>query len=139
MPVTPANIEETDRGTIVIADDDPDVLAVLRDRFVGAGYTVRTAHHGAEAIAVLQEVLTPVAIFVDLMMPGVLGHSVLQFIQSEQRFAATPVAVVTGSPELAPAGFRVFAKPAKFAMLLDYAQRPPAISRAARGTITPIG
>ncbi len=124
MHTFPPMSPTTDRGTIVIADDDPDVLAIVSARFTDAGYCVRTASHGAEAIAVLQEVAAPTAIFVDLMMPGVLGHSVLEFIQSETRFATCRVAVVTGSPELAPAGVRVFTKPATFAALLDHVERP---------------
>lgn len=124
MSLEPTTNAKADRGTIVLADDDPDVLAIVSARFIHAGYCVLTASHGAEAIAVLQEVEAPTAIFVDLMMPGVLGHSVLEFIQSEKRFDSSRVAVVTGSPEFAPAGVRVFTKPAKFALLLDHVERP---------------
>src|ERR1700690_1485248 len=96
------------RRIVVIADDDPDVRMILSDQFTAAGYDVRLAAHGAEAIALLQEIPTPAAIFVDLMMPGIVGHSVLEFIRSEQRFADSSVAIISGSPERAPAGYKLF-------------------------------
>ncbi len=113
------------RSTVVIADDDPDVRSILADQFEAAGYDVRLAAHGAEAISILQEIPTPSAILVDLMMPGIVGHSVLEFIRSEKRFAGTSVAIISGSPELAPAGYTVFTKPVRFAKLLDFVQHPP--------------
>src|SRR5438128_560663 len=100
-------------GPIVIADDDDDVRDVISARFANAGYDVRTACHGAQMIEVLQGLEGAKAIFVDLLMPGIVGHSVLQFVQSERKFDGVPVAAVTGSPELAPAGVKVFTKPAR--------------------------
>jgi CheY-like chemotaxis protein len=113
------------RSTVVIADDDPDVRMILSERFEAEGYDVRVASHGAEAIALLQEIPPPAAVLVDLMMPGIVGHSVLDFIRSEPRFAATSVAIISGSPELAPAGYEVFTKPVRFAKLLEFVQRAP--------------
>lgn len=115
---------------IVIADDDDDVRDVLSLRFANAGYDVRTASHGAQMITVLQGLEGAKAIFVDLLMPGVVGHSVIDFVQHEEKFAGVPVAAVTGSPELAPAGVKVFPKPARFDELLAFAEkrafrRPP--------------
>lgn len=111
--------------TIVIADDDADVRMILTDQFIAAGYTVRTAAHGAEAIALLQEIPTPMAILVDLMMPGIVGHSVLEYIRNERRLASARVAIISGSPELAPAGYQLFTKPVTFAQLLAFVRRPP--------------
>lgn len=98
---------------------------ILADGFRGAGYEVRTASHGAEAIAVLQEIPTPYAIFVDLMMPGIVGHSVLEYIRSEPRLTGCRVAIISGSPELAPAGYRLFTKPTKLATLLEFLRHVP--------------
>ena len=113
------------RETVVIADDDPDVRMILSDGFRAAGYEVRTAAHGAEAIALLQEIPPPAAILVDLMMPGIVGHSVLEFIRGERRFGGSRVAIISGSPELAPAGYRLFTKPVRFATLLEFVRSVP--------------
>ncbi|HLL21463.1 MAG TPA: response regulator [Kofleriaceae bacterium] len=105
---------------VVLADDDADVREILAERFCGAGFEVKTACHGAEMILLLQQCPVPDAIFVDLLMPGVVGHSVLDFVRAEPRLAHVPVAIVSGSPELAPAGYPLFTKPVRFAPLLQF-------------------
>jgi CheY-like chemotaxis protein len=108
---------------IVLVDDDEDVIALLSERFIAAGYEVITAANGGEAIALLEELgALPTAMFVDLLMPGVVGHSVVDYVRSEHRFEGVPLAVVTGSPELAPDGVSVFTKPARFETLLEFAR-----------------
>ncbi len=109
-------------GLIVLAEDDADVRDVLAHRFEQAGYEVKTAAHGAEAIELLQHQV-PAAIFVDLILPGVVGHSVLEFIRSQPTLSSALVAIVSGSPELAPAGYPVFKKPVPFSTLLAFVQR----------------
>jgi CheY-like chemotaxis protein len=109
-------------GCIVIADDDDDVRDLLAYRFEQQGYEVVTACDGAEMIRRLEEVDTPVAIFVDLLMPGIVGGSVVDFIRSEPRLANVPTAIVTGSAELAPKDATVFRKPVPFDVLLGFVQ-----------------
>lgn len=104
----------------MIVDDDDDVRVVLALRFASAGYAVATAANGAEMIHLLASSDPPTAIFVDLLMPGVLGTSVLEYVQHDVRLADVPTAIVTASPELAPGGFRVFTKPTPFRVLLDF-------------------
>ena len=41
-------------------------------------------------------------------------------MRHSERLADVPVAIVTAAPEQAPAGYRVFAKPAPFRPLLDF-------------------
>jgi CheY-like chemotaxis protein len=105
---------------IVVADDDPDVRDLLADRFAQAGYDVDTAADGAKMIELLERDRIPAGIFVDLMMPGIVGHSVLDYVLHEPRLADVPVAIVSGSPELAPAGWTLFQKPVRFAKLLEF-------------------
>jgi hypothetical protein len=51
-------------------------------------------------------------------MPGALGTSVVEYARSHLR--DVPIAVITGSPDLAPAGTQVFTKPLHVASLLDF-------------------
>lgn len=90
------------------------------------GYDVGTASNGAEMIELLESSVRPTAIFVDLMMPGVLGTSVLEYLQSQPRLSDVPTAIVTGTPERAPPGYRVFTKPAHFDSLRDFVQQASA-------------
>ena len=45
----------TDRESILIVDDDPDVTSVLREYLEGEGYAARAVHTGAEGLRTLQE------------------------------------------------------------------------------------
>lgn len=105
----------------MLAEDDADVRTILADQFTRAGFEVRTAAHGGEAIECLAS-CTPDAVFVDLLMPGILGQSVLEFIATQPHLGQVQVAVVSATPDLAPPGYTVFAKPARFATLLAFAQ-----------------
>jgi CheY-like chemotaxis protein len=125
-----------DQRPIVIADDDREIRDVLSYRFSSAGWRVLTAVDGADMIALLETVDRAAAIFVDLLMPGVVGHSVIDYVQHTPRFRDVPLAVISASPELAPAGVQIFTKPARFAQLLDFVEGrgTPRLIRAARGT-----
>jgi two-component system, cell cycle response regulator len=58
--------------SILLVDDDELVLAHVQSMVRAAGFEVRTAPGGAEAIASLEETFTPVVI-ADLNMPGMSG------------------------------------------------------------------
>lgn len=60
---------------------------------------------------------------IDLLMPGVVGHELLEFIESEERFASIPIGIVSGSPELAPEGYALFPKPLNVPPLLEFVRQ----------------
>ncbi len=105
---------------ILIVDDDPDVRDLLTSQFTRAGYEVRAAADGAEAIEALTNAEPPSAIVTDLHMPGLVGQELLEYVQSDERLHGVPVAVVSAHPQLAPAGVQVFPKPTRFSRILDY-------------------
>lgn len=113
-------------GVVVVADDDDDVRMVLEERLGAAGYEVATAADGTDLMHLLDTIETPMAILIDLRMPGILGTSVLEYMRGDPRLAGIATAIVTGSPELAPPGFPLFAKPARFADLLAFVQQAAA-------------
>ncbi len=94
---------EGQTGPILIVDDDPQACA-LYQRMVGQaapGYAVQVAHHGAEALAALAEVV-PALVILDLVMPEVDGFAVLAQIRADCRTSRVPVLVISGqllSPE----------------------------------------
>ena len=57
---------------ILVVDDDPEILAMLRDFLEGEGLAVKTAANGAEALDALQE-LAPALILLDMRMPVLDG------------------------------------------------------------------
>jgi len=106
--------------TLLVVDDDPDIRMMLCELFGREGYRVETATDGAAAILFLESHEPPAAIVLDLLMPGIVGSSVLSYLASHQGLADVPVAIVSSSPHLAPPGYRLFKKPLRFALLLEF-------------------
>ncbi len=63
-------------GTVVIAEDDPDVMRIVDAQVRAAGYTAITAVNGEEALAAVGA-HAPEVLVLDLMMPKVNGFDVL--------------------------------------------------------------
>lgn len=110
----------TPAPTVLIVDDDADLRFLMSELLVEAGYSVSLARNGADAIDALERDAPPAAVLTDLLMPGVVGMSVLDYLRASTRLADVPVAVISGSPELAPPDTRVFVKPVVFGEVLEF-------------------
>lgn len=110
---------------VLIVEDDPEIRAALEELMVGEGYDVALASNGADAISILEEELDarPCAVLVDLVMPGVVGQELLEFLRSDASLSTIPVAIVSASPQLAPHGYTVFKKPLDLPPLLDFVKQ----------------
>lgn len=60
---------------VLLVDDEPDILELLRYNLVRAGYTVSVAANGKEALK-LAKAMVPDLIVLDIMMPGMDGVEV---------------------------------------------------------------
>lgn len=79
--------------TILIVDDNDDVRELLQELMEGAGYTVRLAADGEEAVQ--QFLVEPSDLVItDIRMPKRNGLQVLAAIQAAR--PGTPVIVLTG-------------------------------------------
>lgn len=83
------------RGHILVADDEPHIRRVLVAILESAGYAVREAHDGGEALEALEAVHPPDFFLLDLMMPRASGIDVLGRIRSDPRHRHTPVIILT--------------------------------------------
>ncbi len=86
--------------TVVVADDDPAIRKIVRDRLVAAGHVVEQAADGVEALAAVEH-LSPELLLLDLQMPVTDGFAVLETLR--ERLDAPIVIVITahGSIEAA--------------------------------------
>jgi diguanylate cyclase (GGDEF)-like protein len=88
-----------DRPTILVADDDPDLLATLGFRLQERGYHVLMANDGVEALDMARR-SRPDLVILDVMMPRENGYRVCRMIKEDERagkFAAKiPVILLTG-------------------------------------------
>jgi DNA-binding response OmpR family regulator len=77
--------------TILVVDDEPAIVQVIRERLEREGFQVHAAGDGAAALAALQEPLD--LIILDLMLPGMDGFEVLR--QLRQGGCELPVIILT--------------------------------------------
>jgi DNA-binding response OmpR family regulator len=118
--VSTANARTVNPPTLLVVDDDPEIRLLLSELFAREGYRVDVADDGASAILFLEHHEPPSAILLDILMPGILGSSVLTYLASKPNLEKVPVAIVSSSPHLAPGGYPLFKKPLRFAPLLEF-------------------
>jgi two-component system, NtrC family, response regulator GlrR len=92
MPLPDIVNTERARATIVVVDDDPDLLRLMQIRLSAAGYNVITCGSAERALAQLT-VVRPQLVVTDLRMDGMDGMSLFEAISA--RNPALPVIVLT--------------------------------------------
>jgi len=83
---------------ILIVEDNPEVMAVLRELFLRSGYDVQEARHGAEALVQLSapKDALPDLMILDIGLPLESGVGILEFLRRTLH-SALPVIVLTAS------------------------------------------
>lgn len=82
------------KPTILVADDEPSILLSLQVLLQKAGFVVRVARDGEEAILALEE-STPSLILLDAMMPKRDGFDVCQTIRANPAYKDLPIIMLT--------------------------------------------
>jgi len=80
---------------IVVADDDPTVISLVKMRLGMAQYTVVTAEDADQALAMVRA-REPIAVILDVHMPGGGGLSALSRIKADPKTCGLPVMMLTG-------------------------------------------
>jgi len=82
-------------ATILIADDDPDFVQIIRTILTAEGYDVLNAKDGDEALRTIRESSVDL-ILLDVMMASVLdGLSLAHEMQADQALRDTPVIMIS--------------------------------------------
>lgn len=84
--------------TILLVDDEPDILEFLSYNIRKEGYKVFTASNGEEAIRLTQQ-LNPSLIILDVMMPKMDGIETCQVIRKDLNLAQPLIAFLTARSE----------------------------------------
>ena len=79
---------------VLVADDDPDILDLVRYRLERSGYEVATARDGLEAVKLAGE-LAPSLAVLDVMMPSLNGFEVTRRLRETPSTAGIPVILLT--------------------------------------------
>ena len=84
------------RPVIMAVDDEREILRLLNRTLKPEGYDVVTSVDGISALVLLQQ-RTPDLVILDIMMPGLDGFQVLDFIRKR---SSVPVIMLTGRGEV---------------------------------------
>ncbi len=80
---------------ILVADDDPEILRLVRQVLESDGFSAVTAADGKEAYKLLQSEESFAAAILDLVMPFIEGRELVRYMQSERRLMKIPVIIMT--------------------------------------------
>ena len=82
------------QGHLLVVDDDPQVVDLVRQLLEGESYAVAAAMDGQEALEALAK-QRPDVILLDLLMPRLDGFGVLEYLRQESHTRDLPVIVLT--------------------------------------------
>ncbi len=87
------------RATILIADDDPRILQLLRTYLESLGYRTLLSQTGNDAVQVAQENV-PDLVILDVMMPQMDGFEVCRQLRNDTRTSHVPILMLTSRTTL---------------------------------------
>lgn len=82
------------KPAILVADDEPSIVLSLQVLLQKAGYDVRVARNGEEAIAAVQAA-KPDLVLLDAMMPKRDGFDVCQSLRADPVYDDMPIVMLT--------------------------------------------
>ena len=108
---------ENGKPLVLVADDDPDILALVTFRLERGGYEVVAANDGEEALRLAVDRAPDLAVL-DVMMPKLDGYEVTTRLRQNERTRGMPVILLTARVQEADIarGFEVGAD--------DYVKKP---------------
>tara|TARA_Y100000385_G_C13051926_1_gene620173 strand:- start:468 stop:1160 length:693 start_codon:yes stop_codon:yes gene_type:complete len=83
---------------ILLVDDEPDILEIVRFNLDKEGYQIEMASNGLEALKVAKKFL-PHLIILDIMMPNLDGIETCELMRQDDRFQETIVMFLTARGE----------------------------------------
>jgi two-component system sensor histidine kinase ChiS len=93
--------EESSPGTtILVVDDEPVNLHLLRNSLILEGYNVVTANNGFDALQILEEEALPDLVLLDIMLPKLSGYDVAKKIREQFTVSELPIIMLTAKSQI---------------------------------------
>ena len=118
--------------TILVVDDEEEILELCRKKLVESGFQTITAGRGEEAVTKAKNNV-PDLILMDIILPDIDGSEVVQRLKQEERTQNIPVIFLSGilAPGDCPTDgikvggdfYEVITKPIRFSQLLENINR----------------
>jgi two-component system, OmpR family, phosphate regulon response regulator PhoB len=83
---------------VLVVDDEPDLLELVRVNLASSGYAVETAASGSDALAALRRA-PPDVMVLDLMLPDISGTELCARVRADQRLTGLPIIMLTAKSE----------------------------------------
>jgi len=83
---------------ILLVDDEPDIVEIIRFNLERVGYQISTAYNGVEAIKVAEKEI-PHLIILDIMMPGIDGIETCERLRQDPKFNDTVIMFLSARGE----------------------------------------
>lgn len=106
--------------TILVVDDEPDMLNVIEEALSFKSYVVHRAQDGDEAWEMLGSEI-PTLILSDVQMPKLNGCKLFDLVRGSERNEETPFIFMSSTPELITSvgSYTVLRKPFQFDTLIQ--------------------
>jgi CheY-like chemotaxis protein len=85
-------------ASILVVDDDPEIVMMLSTRLTKRGYKVTTANDGHEALEIAKK-LMPDIVLLDVMMPGKSGWEVARALKQDPATQSMKIVMVSAIGE----------------------------------------
>jgi CheY-like chemotaxis protein len=94
-PAAKRELKEGQRLTVLVVDDDPDLVKLLRTYLMLEGFAAQTAANREEIVAAFRGASKPDLVLLDVKMPDAGGFDVLARIRQHPALKAVPVIMLT--------------------------------------------
>jgi two-component system phosphate regulon response regulator PhoB len=84
--------------TILIIEDERDLLDLIAFNLEREGYRVITAHDGTSGLETART-SSPDMIILDLMLPGIMGTEICKILKNNEKTSAIPIIMLTAKGE----------------------------------------
>ncbi|HSA06520.1 MAG TPA: response regulator [Candidatus Gastranaerophilales bacterium] len=87
-------MRENTKKTVLIVDDEPDIVETIKFLLESEGFNCLTAFDGEEALNLAKE-KKPDLIILDVMLPKINGYKVARLLKFDVKYKDIPVLMVT--------------------------------------------
>lgn len=88
------------QNSILVVDDDPDILEALKMMLEDQGYIVKTANNG-NILQFLDATQLPSVIILDVLLSGMDGREIAEKLRKKDETREIPIVMISANPSAA--------------------------------------